>query len=229
MSKLSLLVLIFTSSISFAQKKIIFTNSEPVDNKRYDDVKGSPMIFDGWVPGEIIDDEGVVYDNLFLNYNGYTEAFEVVSGKDQYIILNPATYTEVIITDLEARKSLGLEFLDSLVFKKSLHPKMKDLYVLTIFEGKGYQFKKYFVSNIVTRKKNIPGETVEFKRFNPKDLMILLDHGIKYEFTMKKSSMKKNLPLDYEINKWNKRKRKTDVYSYEGFVEFLKERIEKGK
>jgi len=143
-------------------------------------------------------------------------------------MLDPSTYTKVIIKDIEARKALDLEFLDSLVFKKSVHPNMKDIYSLTIFEGKGYQFSKYFVSNIVKRTKNIPGEIVELRRFNPRNLMILLDHGLKYEFKMKKGSMKKNLPLEYELEKWHRKNKRKNIYSVEGFIEYLKYRLELG-
>jgi len=55
MRTLTLLLFTICTSFSFAQKKILFTNSQVVDNKRYDDVKGTPMIFDGWVQGVIID------------------------------------------------------------------------------------------------------------------------------------------------------------------------------
>lgn len=216
---------ICTSAVS--QKKILFTNSEKIDNKRYGDVKGNPFVFEDWVLGTIIDEDDVEYKDVYLNYNSHLEAFEVKKNDSSYIVLNPLTYKKVIIKDAKAKEELELEFLDELVFKKVVHPKMKGLYVLSIFEGKGYQLLKYFKSTIVTTKKNIPGEIVKINRFNSKDIMILFDHGAKIEFGMKKRSMKNNLPLYFNLDKWNK-KNKINVYSYEGLISRIKELIENG-
>jgi len=212
---------IFVSIV--AQRDFIFTNSQVVDTKRYDEIKGDPMVFSDWMLANIIDVDDNTYERVYVNYNSHAEAFEVKKSDAEFIILSPEMYTDVVIIDPRAKKEMELDFLDNLIFKKAIHPKMKNKFVLSIFEGKGYQLLKYFNTDIITTTKNIPGEIVELNRFNKKDIMILFDHGKKIEFQMKKKSIKNNLPLYFDVKRY--KKKKPSIYTYEGLVNRIKEII----
>ena len=228
MNKIIFFFCLLSSTLSVAQKTIMFNNSQEVDPKRYEDIKGSPMLFEDYVVGTVIDIDGQELKDLMVNFNSFTETIEVKVDDTKYVILNPNTHVKVIIKDPKAKEQLGLEFLDAIEIKKVLHPKMKDKYALSVFEGKGYQLLKYFTASVITNKKEIPGETVKIQRFNPKGIMVLFDHGHKIEFNLKKKSMNNNLPDKFEIKKRAKRKR-SNIYTYEGLVDVIKELIEKGK
>lgn len=227
MNKFFIFIFLIASAYCTAQD-VMFVNSQDVDPKRYEDFKGSAMLFDDYVKGTIVDDAGQELKDVNVNFNTFTENIEVKVDDSRYIVLNPVTHPKVTITDPEARKQLDLEFLDELVIKKILHPKMKDKYALSVFEGKGYQLLRYFKSSVITNKKEIPGETVKIQRFNLNDVLVLFDHGHKIDFNLKKKSMKNNLPDKFEIQKRIKRKR-NNVVSYEGLVDIIKELIEKGE
>ena len=102
---LFLLMVGFFASVQ-AQKdeeNALFLNSEKIDDDRYKEMKGSPYLFENWVTGTIIDLDKKTYPVSQINYNGYTQEFEVRKG-DSFITLDEKSLLKSGI-GLERRKN----------------------------------------------------------------------------------------------------------------------------
>jgi hypothetical protein len=78
MSKFSIILaflLPFNSNI-FAQQLPLF-NSTPIDTLRYQQIEGTPYLYQDWKLATIIGRDSTINRNVRLNYNGYAKKFEV--------------------------------------------------------------------------------------------------------------------------------------------------------
>ena len=80
----------------FAQTQISFINSLRIDSNVYDDIAGTPYMFDSWRTGKIISYLDTVEVNLEVNYNGFTQSFEI-RKQGEFINLDEEYYQEVVL------------------------------------------------------------------------------------------------------------------------------------
>jgi len=119
------LIILITSSFVFAQKQTLsFTNSNKIDEKRYQGIKGSPYLFENWMTARLIDNEDSVYNDIEINYNGYTSDFEV-KNKSEFITLDDRHFKYV---NIESKKG-------AVLFEKNLHPKFVDQFFLVVYKS----------------------------------------------------------------------------------------------
>lgn len=176
----TLLALLLVSSVSVAQNQIkMFTNSQAIDPKRYDEVKGDPMYFKDWQTGIIIDNRDSVYNDIKLNYNGFEEEFEVQQNNLTYIALNNKFYKKIIIDSDE-----GLD--GKLIFEKSPVSKFKGKFLQVIHKGEKISLYKYFE----VRKGEVTvqdvGKTRTFENFQKLPAYYILKDGKLSVIRMKK-------------------------------------------
>lgn len=176
----TLLALLLVSSASLAQNQIkMFTNSQAIDSKRYDEVKGNPMYFKDWQTGIIIDNRDSVYNDIKLNYNGFEEEFEVQQNNLTYIALNSKYYKKIIIDSDE-----GMD--GKLIFEKSPVSKFKGKFLQVIHKGEKISLYKYFE----VRKGEVTvqdvGKTRTFENFQKLPAYYILKNGKLSVVRMKK-------------------------------------------
>lgn len=176
----TLLALLLVSSVSVAQNQIkMFTNSQAIDPKRYDEVKGDPMYFKDWQTGIIIDNRDSVYNDIKLNYNGFEEEFEVQQNNLTYIALNNKFYKKIVIDSDE-----GLD--GKLIFEKSPVSKFKGKFLQVIHKGEKISLYKYFE----VRKGEVTvqdvGKTRTFENFQKLPAYYILKDGKLSVIRMKK-------------------------------------------
>jgi hypothetical protein len=68
------------------QFKMIKEGTYPRNNLSLSDIQGSPYLDKEFSPGKIYTNEGGVYENIPLRYNGYTDDLEFQKDKDSYSI-----------------------------------------------------------------------------------------------------------------------------------------------
>ncbi|MEO0340767.1 MAG: hypothetical protein AAF242_16355, partial [Bacteroidota bacterium] len=142
------------TSIS-AQTMISFQDAEKYDVKRYADIKGSAYLFKDFVDGYITGVDGVIYDKVSINYNGYEEAFEIKQG-DQFITLDEKYYSKIKIVE---------EGKDTMTFIRGVHPIFKGRFIELIYRSDNATVvRRHYVGLSETEVNNI-GRKEEFKRF----------------------------------------------------------------
>ena len=57
-----------------------------IDDKRYENFKGSPYMFDDFLNAKIFDNQGEQFENIQLNFNGFTQNFERKFEGELYLL-----------------------------------------------------------------------------------------------------------------------------------------------
>lgn len=173
-------ILLFVSQTLLAQEtedkenkeNVIILNSKDVDPHRYDDVKGSPYFFKNFVKGNIIASSADSFQDMLLNYNGYTKEFEVRDG-NKYIELNKSVYMRVEVLP-EENPDLHLKF--PLIFQKGFQLNWLNKFGILIYSGKHIKFIRDVDVVLSEKVLNDVGKTVKFKSFYDKgDYYFLID------------------------------------------------------
>jgi len=163
------------SQILPAQEKenVILLNSKDIDTHRYDGVKGNPYFFDHFVKGNIIATSADSFQDMELNYNGYSKEFEVRQG-NKYVELNKRVYMRVEILP-EDNPGLNLEF--PLVFQRGFQLNWNDKFGLIIYSGKRIKFIRDIDVVLTEKVLQDVGKTVKFKSFYDKGNYYFLIDG----------------------------------------------------
>ena len=190
----SLLFLI--SSIAAQSSKFVIEGGQPIDDKRYADIKESPYFFDDWVVGTVMASSLDKFEDVQVNYNGYTRNFEVKNG-DKYIELDERTHKRV---EIYADKNPGRfkeNSADTLVFMAGFHPKFADHYALIAYTGKNFVYLKDFSTGISEKTMQDVGRTINIKRFTSKEDLYFLLNGDLIPVKLKKKTILDALPKTY--------------------------------
>ena len=202
-STMKTLFIIFLSAIFCLQiiivqaqnNTFVMTHAQPIDSTRYQNVKGSPYLFPDFVKARIVSNKMEVYEDVILNYNGYSKNFEV-KRNGWYMALDGKWYWEVEVLENEKAEKT------SLLFQRGLHDKFKNEFVQVCYKGKRILLIKYHYTDMLTKEVQDVGKTVAFKRFYLKSLYYLLDNGTLTLLKNKKKSLLKTLGHSKELDKF---------------------------
>lgn len=213
---LSLYLLLAFPLLGMSQTMISFQGAAPYDEDRYAEITGSPFFFDTFVKGWIVDNDGVSYDPVQMNYNGYTRSFEVRQG-DQFISLSPDFYRRIDLLPAGAQ--------DTITFVKGWHPNFKKTFVQQVYVSDRVLLVKHFQVGLNESVKNIPGQTLEVKRFaHRKDWYLVRKADqtlLKLEGSKKK--LLKALGHDKVLSSFLKENKSIDLDTNEGMRLLIKE------
>lgn len=174
---LSLIFLcLFLTGLAAQNDKIAFTNSKPVDDKRYSDIKGSPMYFKDWVTGKIIRHDALIYEDVLLNYNGYTRTFEIKTG-DEMIELDGDVYLRVDVDAADNPDAIDRIPTEHFAFQKNLHSRFSDQFVIILFAENDVMLIKEFKVDIAKHTIQDVGKAIDFKDFQRKEIYYLKADG----------------------------------------------------
>lgn len=179
-SAVLLLFLILFGTNLTAQTSISFAESELFDSERYKEIKGSPYFFavftDGWISGR----DGVEYAKVKMNYNGFTEEFEVLQG-DHFIRLQEQPYAQIKLLDPESQ--------DTVIFVRGVHADFRGQFIQLLHQSEKGTFVKSFLVTVAESSVNTVGRKDEFKRFKAQEVYYLA-RGANEPLTSIKSSKK---------------------------------------
>lgn len=194
MKTLKIINLIFCLSLTIctlAQRNdMLLTNSQPLSENRYEDIKGSPYLFKAWQKGIIHPrNENVSIEEVEVNYNRHTKSFEVKKG-DKFIALDETWYNKVeVLTDTD----------EKWVFETGLFPKKKQLFNRLIHEGEGFRIVEVFHTSIITTEKERYAETIEEKSFSNKSNYFFVENGKKKLIKLKKKNILSLFPTHKSV------------------------------
>lgn len=152
----------------FAQENndVLFTYARDIEANRYEDIKGSPYLFDGEQPADLHLTDGDVYRNVVINYNAYSGNWEAKKG-DRFVELLETDFLKIEVRTVD----------DTLLFLRNLHPRFQRRFVQVLFRGRDALLVKDFETTVATVTMQDVGATRETKRFNNKENLILLRRG----------------------------------------------------
>ncbi|HMQ89602.1 MAG TPA: hypothetical protein PKB07_18520 [Flavilitoribacter sp.] len=182
--------------LSAQSSKVVIEGGMPIDDKRYADIKENPYFFDDWVVGTVIISSLDKFEDVQVNYNGYTRNFEVKNG-DKYIELDERIHKRV---EIYAEKNPGRfkdNTADTLVFMSGFHPKFADHYALIVYAGKNFVYLKDFSTGISEKTMQDVGRTINIKRFTSKEDLYFLLNGDLIPVKLKKKAILDALPKTY--------------------------------
>lgn len=189
--------LIALSATTYAQASISFVNALKVDPKVYDDIAGTPYLFKDWRTGKIISYLDTVVVNLDINFNGYTNSFEIRKG-DQFILLDEEYYQEVLIDNPD-----NPEY--PLHFTKYAPGDLSGNWTLVYDEGETYSLYRTFDAGLTEDEIQDVGKTIKVRTFQDKRIYYLLKDGEVEKIRLKKKNMRAAFGKSYDaIMKANK-------------------------
>jgi len=190
------LILVMVFHGSSQNENLTLFNSQEIDENRYNEIKGSPYFFDEWKMGDIIGDNGQTVEDVLLNYNGYTEHFEVRT-KGKYIQLDERLYQKISISTDEA----------TVVFQKSAHPDFPNKFVQVVHDGERVKLLKHFTVVLAESSVFNAGGRVDFKRFKPDRKYFVMTDGSPQPVSMRKKKIIELLGHEKEIERFAKTER----------------------
>ena len=191
---------------------IEFENGVPIDQKRYEGVKGSPYYFDDWSLARITNIGGDFIDSVLVNYNGITQEFEVTNGT-KFIQLNQFSHKRLEVFD----KSSG----EVKIFIKSIDKWISPTYNLVHYEGHIIKWVGSFRAKILERKLETPGRTeiIKYISESENDYFVIVGESVQFKRKRKKilEALETYFPEAPQIVK----SQKLDIESDEGLIALL--------
>lgn len=143
------------------QDVVMFTHAKPIDDQRYEGIKGSPYFFDNWVVGDVIDNQGELIQGVSLNLNGHTRSVEVRKD-DKFIELDASYYRQL---EVRPSQNPNSKIEEPYVFMRGLHQRFNNRMVQVMYRGKDISLLLDFFVNLSTKEVNDVGKTVTFETF----------------------------------------------------------------
>lgn len=154
---------VFLLSISVtAQTSVLSTNSQPIDEDRYDEVKGSPYLFKKPVKADIITIKDEIIEDVLLNYNGFDHDIEVYKN-GRVTFLDERQYPKIIIKKHGLKNNVDG---DLILVPTPQNSAAKGMYLQQIYSSPTVTLYKKFRIAKKENKINTPGETVVQQRFS---------------------------------------------------------------
>ncbi|NBW34441.1 MAG: hypothetical protein EBR30_05365 [Cytophagia bacterium] len=203
------------STNTFAQIGNALGNAnEVIREKKYEEIDGSPYLFNSWLTGSLIDKEGKVLPDLLMKYDAYTEKLEV-NQNGKIIEITTSFYQGFTINEIDNISNAVNQhkFLIETSFPGLKNPSFLEL----LTDGKYQLLKKhttYFLQENVTSY----GSTIVVKRFQLKNTYYIRDESKVIEVKLSKASILENFPEQSAYVKANKIKKEIDLIK---FIDFM--------
>ena len=201
-----LILLLSILSATFTQTELQLVNSKKIDPNRYEGIEDDPYLFKNWLIGNVTTNDGEVIEEVFINYNGYSEEFEIKNG-DRFIELENKYYMQIEMS----RKKNGEKFPknagEEIVFQRNLHGKFKEKFVRLMYRGKQVSVIEGYRVTVTEKTFQDVGKTVVKKRFIGTRSYYLLKDGELQSFNMKRSSVIKTFGLKKELDQFMRKQK----------------------
>jgi len=154
-----LLIFLFGASRPAYAQVETSTNATTYNTDRYEDIDGDPLLFDSWIPAVLTEASGKSYEVDQLNYNGYTEEFELLKN-EELIRLDEKYYREVRFTHPESGHRC--------VYQLGKNPRRTRQFYEVLFEDDALDlgFYKSYIVDLVEKTFHDVGKTRKVKRFS---------------------------------------------------------------
>jgi len=179
---ISLITLVCSSGqLTWAQEGQTIYSSQSktrtIDHSEYNDIKGSPYIYDKWVSARILGTDGIFFDFEKVNFNGFSHQLEVkTDGVTEEII--PDSFLKAIIETSEGKNT----------FMRGIHPDLGQNIICILYDGNKVKLIKKFDVRIEESVSQTPGVPTVFTKFaTTKEYYIMLERNLSKTKLKKKS------------------------------------------
>lgn len=172
----NLLLLSLFSSISLAQVNEVKTFSQNIKQNRYDGFKGSPFYFKNPVKARLIQRDGSVQEDVPINFNGYTQNFEINQG-EKIALLDKNKYRMIVVEKEGNENEKMLKNVDKLVFGHGFHDKFLNSFAVMIYQGQQMKFIKDITTELSIVAQGGLGKITELKKFVTREQYYILTKG----------------------------------------------------
>ncbi len=149
----------------------------PIDQKRYEGIKRSPYLYKEFVTGRVFDSREKYWIPIRLNYNGFSGEFEFMH-RGQATELNDNHYSKIVMVSQAFNPAYSPRYMsDSTVFLKGVHPKSEDRFFAEVVAGPYWAILKSFEIDLINRKIEDVGKTLELNSFAPRFRYYLVRNG----------------------------------------------------
>ena len=157
---LTLYLLVFLTKSQAQRADLLLVNSQKIETAIYKGIEGSPYMFKTWQLGEIRNTQegNAPIKNVQLNYNGFTQSFEVKKG-NQFIALDEKWYPKVTLISKKKGE------IHPLNFESGLHPKREKHFFRMVFQGETFYVIEDFKVHIIDRVKQEYGKQKKIRKF----------------------------------------------------------------
>jgi hypothetical protein len=135
----------------------LIINSQEIKTDRYDNILGSPFLFEDDVFLDIISRNGALYKNLIGNYNGFDQGVEIYNGEKR-IKLDKSQFTVIKFINSDST-------LNDLMLIKGAHPKYPEKLIIQLFRGQKYSLLMEYHFRIKQQKLSNYGKQIVLKEF----------------------------------------------------------------
>jgi len=180
------------------------------DNKvyshaKYAEIKGSPYLYDEWLPAKFLGSDGKVYDHTKVNFNGLTNEIESDPEDGELIQLARSYFIKVTFDTGSGKET----------FLAGAHPEFGKKLVCLLYDGQKVKLYKYFSVEVEESVAQTPGIPTVFESFERTSSYYLLLNGSLNKVRLKKKKIIEALGHKSAIEGYIK-KEKIDVGSEEG-------------
>lgn len=200
---LFLLTFLFCAFPLFSQNELKLTNSQKIDPNRYADKEGDPYMFKNWIIADVTDNELQVIKEVFINYNGFTEEFEIKNGEN-FIELENKYYLQIEANRKKNGEAFPKGAGEKIIFQRNLHKQFQNKFMRLIHKGEKLSIIEGFKVSVSEVTFQDVGKTVKKKRFVGTRRYYLLKDGALTPFNKKRSSIIKTFG--------GKKKKQMDVF-----------------
>jgi hypothetical protein len=193
-----------------AQQSVsVLETTRPVDPSRYEDIKGSPYLYEVWVPAEIVGSNGEIYHDVLINFNGLTRQIEMKKN-GMVSQMNPISYLKVIATTENGTET----------FFRGIHPDLGAELLCLPYDGQRVKLLKEFSVKKQENEVQTPMRPTVFEKFVPSSEYYIMIDGNITPIKLKKKKIIEALGMKSEIDSFIK-KEKINLSTEKGLVKLL--------
>lgn len=178
---LAIVFSIVSYQAGFSQQLFYF-NSVKIDSLRYQEVEGTPFLYDSWRLAKLTNRDGTVY-NVRLNFNGYEQKFEV----------DHSSYTATLNEDQFEKIEVLIEKGDSTQewFIRGVHFEIALKLSNVIYRSDKILLIREFKVRLAEFTNEIYGDPEVHKKFVPARYYAILYKSKLYQITLNKKRLGK--------------------------------------
>ena len=182
--------ILISATVGYAQGSVVFTTSKTIEPYRYDEIHGSPYLYENWMPATIVGSDGKSYTVLALNLNGLTKELEI-KEEDKTREIRPESYIKVTVPrDGHAD-----------IFMRGIHPKLGLDLICILYNGDQVKLIKEFT----VRKESSASAISSFDKFVPKSTYYLSIEGQLEQVGLRKKNILKQLDAPAQLEEYLKK------------------------
>jgi hypothetical protein len=195
---ITIMVMIISLECWSQEGSVIYSvaKTRVIDHSQYDEIKGSPYLYNDWLEAEVLGTEGKIYHFPLVNFNGFTHELELKKD-DRVEELIGSSYLKVTLNTGTNKET----------FLRGLHPEFEQNLVCILYDGQKVKLIKTFDVRVEESVVQTPGAPSVFEKFSRSKNYYLLKDSDLSKVRIKKKSVIAVLGHKSELEQYLKQKK----------------------